>query len=62
MLCFTSPTMNRFFPFWDTARNRESCTSLISWYSSIIISSNRAATSRAAAVGCPFSPKNRRMA
>ena len=62
MLCFTSPTMNRFSPFLDTARNSRSWTWLMSWYSSIMISSNRAETSRAVGVGAPSSPQNSRMA
>ena len=43
MLCLTSPTMKKLFSprsSLDTARKSVSCTWLLSWYSSIIISSN----------------------
>ncbi len=38
MDCFTSPTVKRVLPPWDTAEKMQFCTSLVSWYSSTITS------------------------
>ena len=43
MDCFTSPTIKRFSPPRETAEKMAFCTALVSWYSSTMISSYRAA-------------------
>ena len=56
MDCFTSPTWNRLVPSRDRAVKMAFCTSLVSWYSSTMISSYRADHWRASSVGVPSSP------
>ncbi|CUQ10915.1 Uncharacterised protein [Flavonifractor plautii] len=62
MDCFTSPTRKRLVPFRDRAVKMAFCTSLVSWYSSTMISSYRADHWRASSVGAPSSPTSRRTA
>ena len=56
MDCFTSPTRKRLVPSFDRAVKMAFCTSLVSWYSSTMISSYRADHWRARLVGAPSSP------
>ena len=60
MDCFTSPTRKRFLPPWDRAWKMVFWTSLVSWYSSTMISVYCAPHWRAKSVGWPASSVSRR--